>query len=64
LSARLLSILGGEVPLDAAQWMDDLSRAAQQRQTVLALATEMKSNLRNVEKVLDEYFLDPTKRSG
>lgn len=64
LSARLLALLAGETPTDSAQWMDDLSRAAQQRQTVLALATEMKANLRNVEKILDEYFLDPGKRDS
>ena len=61
LTARLLSLVAGETPDVSADWMDELSRAAQQRQTVLALASEMKNNLRQVEKVLDEYFLDPNK---
>ena len=64
LTARLLSLMAGETPDVSADWMDELSRAAQQRQTVLALSTEMKSNLRQVEKVLDEYFLDPAKNAS
>ncbi|MES2934291.1 MAG: Hpt domain-containing protein, partial [Pseudomonadota bacterium] len=61
VGARLLSIVAGESQLESVQWMDDLSRQAQQRQTVLALATEMKASLRQVEKTLDEYFVDPSK---
>lgn len=64
LTDRLLSIAAGETKQDSAQWMDDLARQEQQRQTVIALASEMKSSLRIVEKALDEYFIDPSKHAG
>lgn len=63
LSARLLAIVSGEAPGESAQWLDDMSRQAQQRQTVLVLAGEMQSSLRQIEKMLDEYFRDPSQRT-
>jgi chemosensory pili system protein ChpA (sensor histidine kinase/response regulator) len=63
LSARLLAIVSGETPSESAQWLDDMSREAQQRQTVLVLAGEMQASLRQIEKMLDEYFRDPTQRA-
>ncbi|MGZ3252858.1 MAG: Hpt domain-containing protein, partial [Burkholderiaceae bacterium] len=63
LSARLLAIVSGETPSESAQWLDDMSREAQQRQTVLVLATEMQASLRQIEKMLDEYFRDPSQRT-
>ncbi|MEN3363697.1 MAG: hypothetical protein V7606_971 [Burkholderiales bacterium] len=64
LTARLLSIVSGEMPTESAQWLDDMSREAQQRQTMTALAGEMQSSLRQVEKMLDEYFRDPAQRAA
>ncbi|MGB6056467.1 MAG: Hpt domain-containing protein, partial [Burkholderiaceae bacterium] len=64
LTARLLSVVGGEVPADSAQWLNDMSRAAQQNQALTALAGEMLANLRQVEKLLDEYFNDPARREA
>jgi chemosensory pili system protein ChpA (sensor histidine kinase/response regulator) len=64
MTARLLAIVAGQQPADTAQWLDDMSREAQQRETMLALATEMQSNLGQVEKMLDEYFGNPTKRTS
>lgn len=58
LTARLLSIVAGNNPTDSAQWLDDMSREAQQRQTMTALSGEMQASLRQVEKMLDEYFRD------
>jgi chemosensory pili system protein ChpA (sensor histidine kinase/response regulator) len=60
MTARLLAILSGEKPPVHAEWLDDMSREAQQRQTVTVLATEMQSSLRQIEKMLDEYFADPS----
>ncbi|MES2831413.1 MAG: Hpt domain-containing protein [Pseudomonadota bacterium] len=40
-------------------WLDDMSRLAQQRQTVVTLATELQSSLQQVEKMLEEYFAHP-----
>ena len=64
LSARLLSLVAGEEPPDAGSWLDDMSRQAQQRQTMAVLAVEMQSNLRQVEKTLEDYFRDPRQRAG
>jgi len=64
LTARLLSVVAGETPAHTAEWLDDMSREAQQRQTMVALAGEMQSSLRQVEKMLDEYFRDPAQRES
>ncbi|HZW12848.1 MAG TPA: Hpt domain-containing protein [Noviherbaspirillum sp.] len=64
LTARLLSVVSGETPSQSADWLDDMSREAQQRQTMIALAGEMQSSLRQVEKMLDEYFRDPAQRES
>ncbi|MGH8807260.1 MAG: Hpt domain-containing protein, partial [Noviherbaspirillum sp.] len=59
MTARLLAVVSGENPAQSAPWLDDMSREAQQRQTMAALAGEMQTSLRQVEKMLDEYFRDP-----
>ncbi|HEX7647423.1 MAG TPA: Hpt domain-containing protein, partial [Noviherbaspirillum sp.] len=59
LTARLLAVVSGEQPAQAAAWLADMSREAQQRQTMTALSSEMQNNLRQVEKMLDEFFRDP-----
>ena len=59
LAARLLAIVSGEVPDKTAPWLDEMSREAQQRQTMSALVGEMQSSLRIVEKTLDDYFRAP-----
>mgnify|MGYP003912887491 CR=1 FL=1 len=64
LTARLLSIVSGEQPTEVSPWLDDMSRQAQQRQTMTVLVAEMQSSLRQVEKMLDEYFRDPTQRAS
>ena len=64
LTARLLAVVAGEMPSESAQWLDDMSRQAQQRQTITALAGEMQTSLRQVEKMLDEYFRDPSQRAS
>ncbi|HJW56675.1 MAG TPA: Hpt domain-containing protein [Burkholderiaceae bacterium] len=64
ITARLLSIVSGEQPAESAQWLDDMSRQARHRQTMMTLAAEMQSNLRQIEKILDEYFNDPSQRAG
>ncbi len=62
VGARLLALAAGETPPDAPQWQGDLSRQIQQGQTVAVLAGEMKAGLRQVEKVLDDYYADAAKR--
>lgn len=60
MTARLLAIVSGEQPAQSAEWLDNMSREAQQRQMMTALAGELQANLRQVEKILDEYFRDPS----
>jgi chemosensory pili system protein ChpA (sensor histidine kinase/response regulator) len=64
LTLRLLSVVSGEVPTESASWLDEMSREAQERQTMAALGGEMQSSLRQVEKMLDEYFREPEQRAG
>ena len=64
LTARLVSIVAGEEPKEGAEWLDDMSREAQQRQTLSVIATEMQASLRQVEKTLEEFFREPTDRSS
>ncbi len=59
---RLLALAAGRTPPDAPQWQGDLSRQIQQDHTVAVLAAEMKNGLRQVEKVLDDYYADGSKR--
>ncbi|HEX5342614.1 MAG TPA: hybrid sensor histidine kinase/response regulator, partial [Duganella sp.] len=62
IGARLLALVSGETPPEPAQWQQGLARQMQQDDTVVALAMEMKTGLRQVEKVLDDYYADPSKR--
>jgi chemosensory pili system protein ChpA (sensor histidine kinase/response regulator) len=64
MTARLLSIVSGQQPAQSAQWLDEMSREAQQRQTTTVLAGEMQTSLRHAEKMLDEYFRDPAQRAS
>lgn len=64
LTTRLLSVVSGEAPTQSASWLDEMSREAQERQTMSALGSELQSSLRQVEKMLDEYFREPEQRAG
>jgi chemosensory pili system protein ChpA (sensor histidine kinase/response regulator) len=63
MTSRLLTVVSGEQPAEVAQWLDDMSREAQQRQTMQVLAGELQTSLRQVEKMLEEYFNDPTQHA-
>ena len=58
ITARLLSVVSGDEPASQAPWMGEISREAQQRQTMGVLVGEMQTSLRQVEKTLDDYFRD------
>jgi chemosensory pili system protein ChpA (sensor histidine kinase/response regulator) len=62
IGARLQALVAGDTPPEPAQWQQGLTNQMQQDDTVVALAMEMKSGLRQVEKVLDDYYADPSKR--
>lgn len=58
ISARLLSIVSGDVPDGQVTWIGEISREAQQRQTMGVLVSEMQLSLKQAEKALDEHFRD------
>ena len=62
IGARLLALVSGDTPPEPAQWQNGLTRQMRQDDTAIALALEMKTGLRQVEKVLDEYYIDPSRR--
>jgi chemosensory pili system protein ChpA (sensor histidine kinase/response regulator) len=62
VGARLLALAAGETPPDAPHWQGELARQIQQGQTVAVLANEVKAGLRQIEKLLDDYYADPGKR--
>ncbi|WP_306395034.1 Hpt domain-containing protein [Telluria beijingensis] len=62
VGARLLALAAGETPPDAPHWQGELARQIQQGQTVAVLAGEVKNGLRQIEKLLDDYYDDPSKR--
>ena len=62
IAARLQALLAGDAPPQAAQWRNGLAQQLQQDDTVVALAIEMKTGLRQLEKVLDEFHADPERR--
>ena len=62
VGARLLALAAGETPPDAPHWQGELARQIQQGQTVAVLANEIKAGLRQIEKLLDDYYDDPSKR--
>ncbi|TFW31563.1 response regulator [Duganella callida] len=64
IGARLLALVSGRTPPEPAQWQNGLAQRMQQDDTVMALAAEMKTGLRQVEKVLDDYYADPSKRGS
>ena len=61
---RLLALAAGQTPPDAPQWQSELAGRIQQGQTVAVLAGEIKSGLRQVEKLLDEYYDQPQLKRG
>ena len=63
ITARLLSIVAGDTLTTGTPWLDDMSREAQQRQTMTALTGELQSSLRHAEKLLEEYFAKPDDRT-
>ncbi|WP_036170079.1 Hpt domain-containing protein [Massilia sp. 9096] len=61
---RLLALAHGETPPDVPQWQGELARELQQGQTVAVLAGEIRTGLRQVEKLIDEYYENAGKRAA
>ena len=63
MAARLAALASGDVPSTALQWSGSALEDASQRETVAVLAGEMRSNLAQVEKMLDEFFSNSARRT-
>ncbi|PQP01055.1 hybrid sensor histidine kinase/response regulator [Massilia phosphatilytica] len=61
---RLLALAHGETPPDAPAWHGEMARELQQGQTVAVLAGEIRTGLRQVEKLIDDYYEDPARRDS
>ncbi len=57
------SVLGRANPPAAFDWLDRMSREAEERLTLATFVAELQANLRNAEKVLDGFFRDPAERA-
>jgi chemosensory pili system protein ChpA (sensor histidine kinase/response regulator) len=58
---RLLALAQGETPPETPLWQGELARELQQGQTVAVLAGEIRTGLRQVEKLIDEYHDNPAR---
>jgi chemosensory pili system protein ChpA (sensor histidine kinase/response regulator) len=58
---RLLALAHGETPPDTPVWHGEMARELQQGQTVAVLAGEIRTGLRQVEKLIDDYYEDPAR---
>jgi chemosensory pili system protein ChpA (sensor histidine kinase/response regulator) len=54
----------GQADTEMPEWLRSLSRAAQDRMTMIAFVAETGNNLRAVEKTLDAFFRDQSQREG
>ncbi|MGV7209501.1 Hpt domain-containing protein [Oxalobacteraceae bacterium A2-2] len=59
IGARLQALESGATPPEPARWQSSLAYQMRQDDTVVTLAAELKTGLRHVEKVLDEFHADP-----
>jgi len=63
--ARLeASALGQDTAPVAVDWLDRMSRQAEERLTISTFVAELQASLRSAEKNLDAFFRNPADRSG
>ncbi len=62
---RLQASLAGESTTDIedAPLLDEIGRKAQEKLLLAQIGTEIQTNLRHIEQVLDAFFRDPSKRA-
>ncbi|HEY1147482.1 MAG TPA: Hpt domain-containing protein, partial [Pseudoduganella sp.] len=63
IGARLQALVSGAQAPEPSQWQGSLAQQMHENDTVVALSMELKTGLRQIEKVLDEYYADPSKRA-
>jgi chemosensory pili system protein ChpA (sensor histidine kinase/response regulator) len=62
LAERIDRVRGGAVPQPLDAWMEDLYRRVSDRQTMGSVVQELKGSLAEVEKSIDQYFREPSRR--
>ena len=62
--ARIEASVLGQSTSTKVDWLDRMSREAQERLTVATFVAELQANLRSAEKELDTFFRDPADRGG
>jgi chemosensory pili system protein ChpA (sensor histidine kinase/response regulator) len=60
---RLLALAHGEIPPAMPQWQGGLARE-HDGETVAVLAGEMRTGLRQIEKLVDEYYANPSRTAA
>lgn len=59
---RLYAVEAGEEPAENLDWLDEISRRAQERLSLLSVIREIQNGLSETEKIIDAFFRDPTQR--
>ncbi|TWO70424.1 response regulator [Caenimonas sedimenti] len=63
LAERLTRVLGGNPPEPLEHWVEELYRRVSDRQTMGSVVGELRGTLSELEKVLDQFFRDPSDRT-
>lgn len=62
LADRLAGVLAGRAPEPLEGWMEELYRRVSDRQTMGSVVQELRLSLAEAEKLIDQYFRDPSDR--
>ena len=63
LAARIDAVRQGQPPASLEAWMEDLYRRVSDRQTIGSVVQELRTNLSEAEKSIDQFFRDTSDRS-
>jgi chemosensory pili system protein ChpA (sensor histidine kinase/response regulator) len=64
LAQRLHAVLAGQPAQPLEPWMEQLYRQVSEQQTMGSVVGELRITLGETEKLLDQYFRNPTERDG
>ena len=64
LAGRIDHVRSGGAPAALEPWMEELYRRVSDRQTMGSVVQELRAQLSDVEKHVDQYFRDPSDRRG
>ncbi len=63
LAERIAAVRGGQPPRALDGWMEELYRRVSDRQTLGSVVHELRASLSESEKLIDQYFRNPTDSS-